>query len=197
MRIAIGLITAAMAVLFTASSGFANAGSTSDPSQLLAKMGAETIRQVHIDICLPATNDEYEGLGKNAIVMLTSSSAVSSELPLKSAYVEVNGVRVPLQKIATFDKYDTNTSVQEHSNIYTNQVSFYLIPIYLLKTDAKLSVDFAGKRESFGVQTFPEEGEMPSFVRLDEYDNPSDPDMRVVASLLAREYPKFFSKSSH
>ena len=53
---------------------------------VLRKLGGEAIRQIHTDICFPATSEEYEALGKNAILMLESSSAIGTELPLRSVY---------------------------------------------------------------------------------------------------------------
>ena len=80
---------------------------------------------------------------------------------------------------------------------HTEQVSFYLIPIQITKMDAELVVDFSGERKSFGVQKFTKSAgyystDAPPFVRLDEYDNPSEPDAPALAALLAREYPEYF-----
>lgn len=58
------------------------------------------MRSVDFDVCYPATDQEYESMGKNAVVMLTASSVSSSELPLEAAYVRMNGIRVPLQRLA-------------------------------------------------------------------------------------------------
>src|SRR4051812_37758923 len=104
--------------------------------QVLHRMGGEAIRGVDTDTCYPATAEEYVALGKNAILMLRSSSALSTELPLQSAYVMQRGVRIPLHRIALLDKQIDPASGR------TIQVSFYLLPIQLMKSDARLLVDF-------------------------------------------------------
>ena len=68
----------------------------------ISEIGGEAIRSISFDLCLPADGHEYEALGKNAIIILTSSTAIAPELPLKSVFVEVdesgyhcNASRVP------------------------------------------------------------------------------------------------------
>lgn len=78
----------------------AGSQTSAEVDRALAEMGMAPTRGVDSDICYPATAQEYEALGKNAILMLTSSSVLATELPLRSAYLEVKGVRVPLQRIA-------------------------------------------------------------------------------------------------
>jgi hypothetical protein len=105
--------------------------------QALRALGAEPIRQVESDICFPATAEEYDRLGGNAILMLNASSAVSTELPLKSVYVLRTGVRIQLQKVDAVTKH-------VDAGGHATQVSYYLLPIQLMKADAELLADFAG-----------------------------------------------------
>jgi hypothetical protein len=166
-------------------------------TDILKVLRDNTIRRVDFDVCYPASDEEYRAMGKNAVVMLTADSVSSSELPLKTAYVISKGVRVPLQRLAVFDKHQTGGN---GSNEYTEQISFYLLPIYLMKRDAKLMVDFNGPRSGFEVTTYSaHEGldpSLPAFLRLDEYDSPSDPDLNAVSALLQREYPDYFNAST-
>jgi hypothetical protein len=156
---------------------------------VLRKIGGEAIRGVDSDICFPATATEYEALGKNAIVMLKSSSALSTELPLRTAYVIYKGVRIPLQRVAILSK-----QVDEGSSRAT-QLSFYLLPLNLMKSDAVLMVDFTGDRKGFSVMSFHAKLGLgpgaPAFVRLDEYDTPADADPATVQRVLEREYPDY------
>ena len=158
-----------------------------DPEKILARLGAHTIRGVSSDLCYPATAEEYEAIGKNAVLMLKASSALSTELPLKSAYLEVKGLHVPLQRFALLDEHAISDA---GGDAKTEQVSFYLVPLALLKEASSLAVDFTGDRKSFGVLYF-ERGKAldnaPAFVRLDEYNSASDPDMGAVRALMARE----------
>jgi hypothetical protein len=164
-----------------------------EPEDVLRDFGASIIRGVDMDICFPATSGEYEALGKNAILMLSSWTAVPTELPLKSAYLEVGGIRVPLQRIA-------RSRMREElkgGETYAEQTSFYLLPISLLKKTGEIAVDFKGPRTSFGVSSYSPKSSLlkgaPSFVRLDEYDAPSEADMAVVETVLRREYPNDYS----
>lgn len=168
------------------------AAQSPDVEGLMKSMGMEAIRSVDSDLCLPADGDEYVALGKNAVLMLTSRSALGTELPLRSVYITAKELRVPLQRIARMDK-------TTGADGYAEQVSFYLIPIQFTKIDAHLEVDFAGERKGFGVLQFTAGGgtyskDTPPFVRLDEYDDPSEPDARALAALLTREYPEFFGE---
>ena len=156
-----------------------------DPiGDIAATLGLQTIRGVDTDICFPANAVEYEALGKTAILMLDASTAISTELPLKAAYVTTKGVRVPLQRVALLAPTEDAGR--------THQIAFYLLPIHLMKSDASLAADFTGARRGFGVSTFSARSipdAMPAFARLDEYDQPSDADIDAVKRVLAREYP--------
>jgi len=160
-----------------------------DKSEML---GLGIVRQISNDICLPATAEEYEELGKHAILALDSTSVISTELPLRSVFVIYKDVRIPLQKITSLPKNLTKDGA--------TQVSFYLLPIKYMKSDAKLFADFSGDRKEFGITTFTEsEGldpEAPAFARLDAYDTPYDPDMGAVEKVILREYPQHFSQSN-
>ena len=165
-------------------------GTASTVDSVLKHLGVESVRNIDADICFPATAEEYVALGKNAIVMLTSSSAISTELPLKAVYAMRNGVRIPLQRITSLDKRINSQSGR------TSQISFYLMPIQLMKQDARVLADFDGQRRGFGFFSFSAaEGidpGAPAFVRLDEYDDPSEPDMAVVKTVVLREYADQF-----
>lgn len=157
--------------------------------------GFESIRDVALDVCLPANSDEYEALAKNAVLRLVSSSLISAELPLRSVYMVVNNVKAPLRRIALFDKSHKSHGPEGRENDYVGQVSFYLIPIAFLKSGNRLMVDFNGGRTEFSVSSFGEDflTNAPAFVRLDQYDTPGEPDGVALAALLNREYPDHFS----
>ena len=160
-----------------------------DPESVVRSIGGEAIREVHSDICFPATAEEYEALGKNAILMLRTSTAISTELPLKAVYVMFKGVRIPLHRIVLLDQYADSNSGR------TIQISFYLLPIQLMKVGSQVLVDFSGSRKAFGVTSFSAnegiDAGAPAFARLDEYDAPGDADSDTIARVLAREYPDY------
>lgn len=154
---------------------------------VLRELGGEAIRQIHTDICFPATSEEYESLGKNAILMLESSSAVGTELPLRSVYAMRKGVRIPLFRVYLLSKR------RNAAGDRATQVSFYLLPIEFMKADVQLLADFSGDRRGFGFMSFTAKHGLdrnaPAFARLDEYDAPTDPDPAIVTAVIAREYP--------
>src|SRR3546814_10961642 len=71
-----------------------------------------------------------------------SSDVCSSDLlPLKSVYVDVRGVNVPLRRI-------WRSGVAQNGDRY-EQVSFYVIPIQFTKQEGRLLADFTGERRGF------------------------------------------------
>ena len=170
-----------------------------DEANSLTVADDRVVRLVHFDLCWPATNEEYEALGKNAVLMLTASSIFPSDLPLTSAYIQTEDVPVPLQRIAVFNAQQVSTTTSSKRSP-TSQVSFYLIPIYLAKKDARLLVDFSGERKAFSVTSFSKEKgldpRLPAFLRLDTHDSPGKTDVKALRSLLVREYPDYFPEES-
>lgn len=183
-------VTAACAVASLSPAAVSAQVPSANIDRVPRELDAETIREIEADICFPATSEEYAALGKHAILMLKTSSAISTELPLRSVYVMYKGVRIPLQKIAILDKHDDAASSK------TLQVSFYLLPIQLMKVDARVLADFNGERKAFSFMSFSAKDgldeQAPSFARLDEYDTPVEPDGAAVELVLVREYPEFF-----
>lgn len=170
------------------------ANAKQDPvNAVLEKLGTEAIRMADSDLCLPSNADEYEALGKNGVLRIEASSAISSELPITSAYLEIKGLQFPLTRIVTFEKYEDQAPATSKGTQYWHQVTFYRIPLNLIKQSARLAIDFRGARRGFGVTTFEPSTDRPAFVRLDEYDTPSEPNEAALAALLAREYPNDFA----
>jgi hypothetical protein len=193
-RITIGAIAATALCASTATAQ----PRPSHAEQALGQLGAMSVRKVSSDIALPADSTEYEALGKNAVLMLTAQSALASELPLRSAYVVIGDVRVPLQRVTVLQPEASTQSSSGRSEAYSRQSAFYLLPIYLLARDAYLRVDFGGRREGFGVTRFSAAtlNDAPTFVRADDYAYPSEPDQTAVRALIAREFPKVRGQDS-
>lgn len=147
--------------------------------------GMKAARGIDIDVCFPANAVEYERMGKSAILMLESTAAEATELPLQSVYLVHKGVRIPLQRLTALKKKDDRDGGAA-------QTSFYLLPISYYKKDTRLVADFAGGRSDFGITEFSaaeQDENLPLFARLDREDDATDPDMSVVAEVLLREYP--------
>ena len=177
------LISAALLVIAAVPSSAA--AQSADPLQEFAK---QTVRSIDFDLCLPIDAVEYEALGKHAVIKLTTSTAIAAELPLKSVYVDIRGVNVPLRRL-------WRTAVSQNGDRY-EQISFYVVPIQFTKTKARLLADFSGERRGFGIFSFGPtiyDDDAPAFVRLDAYDSPGEPQDDAIQKLLIREYPDFFA----
>ncbi len=171
--------------------GSAWASPSKSAEQSLAQLGMETIRSASYDLCLPARAEEYEALGKHAILRIEARSAIATELPLKAVYVAVGGIPVAFRRIILLDKWEGRDPSEEKSTSW-HQVSFYLVPLNLLKDAPALLVDFTGQRTGFGIGKIQFGPGAPSFVRLDEYDTPSEPSSDAINEILRREYPDDF-----
>ena len=173
------------AIMFVATGQPAISTTTSNP---VADAGFDAIRHAGYDLCFPANAAEYEAVGKFGILRVAASSVNSEELPLRSVYLSVDGLIVPLQRITVDDAIED--AEQDARGIrYWRQNSFYLIPLNLLRKSPDLEVDFRGSRRGFGIGALSIDQHTPAFVRLDDYPVPSQPDSDALVTLLKREYP--------
>ena len=169
-----------VSISFLAAPVFAVPKQRKSVDAILAEMGAEQVRSVHSDIAFPITSEEYEKVGKNAILMLEASSVSETELPLRSAFLLRKGLKIPLRRIALFDKQATTNQGKTKAK-HTEQVSFYLVPIMLLKTRTHLGVDFQSQRTDFNVSDVGPVGrDDPSFLSLDQHDSAHEPDVSAL-----------------
>lgn len=178
-------VSAALLAVAAAAWSPSAASQSSDPLQDLAK---QTVRSIDFDLCLPIDSIEYEALGKHAIIQLVTSTAIASELPLRSVYVDIRGVNVPLRRI-------WRSEVSRNGDRF-EQTSFYAVPIQFTKKSGRLLADFTGERRGFGIYSFGPtiyDDDAPAFVRLDAYDSPGEPDDDALRKLLIREYPDYFA----
>lgn len=156
-------------------------------------LGQSIIRASNFDVCLPATAEEYEALGKNAVVRLSTTSVLSTELPLQRVYLSAKGLSVPLRKLADRPMHKTVEGADPMKpGDRWEQASFYLVPINLIKAGGDLLVDFRGARTGFKAGALRMEPTVPAFLRLDEYDTPGEPDITALAAMIRREYPDDF-----
>lgn len=157
----------------------------------LSKLGIQPTRQADFDLCMPATAEEYEAIGKYAVLRIEARSVLSTELPLRAAYLRLKELSIPLRLIVAFEKHEYQGSAPRGQADW-HQVGFYLVSINLVKQSPELMIDFTGQRTGFGIGTLSVSDAAPAFVRLDEYDNPAEPDTKAIAKLLYREYPNDF-----
>src|SRR3546814_15730915 len=147
------------------------------------------VRSIDFDLCLPADAIEYEALGKHAVIQLVTSTAIAAELPLKSVYVDVRGVNVPLRRI-------WRSGVAQNGDRY-EQVSFYVIPIQFTKQEGRILADFTGERRGLGIPTFgpttyAETAEQ--FILLEAHANPGEAAEESTQRQHNREHAEIFKK---
>jgi len=112
------------------------------------------------DIAYPTSEEEYCGLGGNAVAMVTAISEHIDELPLARAYIRTaDNEEVELKKLelSSSDTSFTGERITKtkfsdgKKDVFVN-LSFWLVPVSLL-VDGKgaLVLDFKGDRKGFTV----------------------------------------------
>lgn len=171
-------------------------GAKPEPVQaVLGDIGLEATRSADYDLCFPENAEEYEALGKNAILRIEAASVLSTELPLRSAYFEIKGLTIPLHRTHLMEKYQDDLPATRKGTRYWRQAAFYLVPISILKSEPRLLADFKGPRTGFEIGSIAMDDNAPPFVRLDEYETAGEADPEALRRLLVREYPNDFPSS--
>ncbi|HEY3798377.1 MAG TPA: hypothetical protein VGL58_08485 [Caulobacteraceae bacterium] len=178
--------------LMAASFGWVAAEGQAPPPPEISQAipGVTASRNAHSDIALPRDSDEYDSLGKNAVLMIEANSFDRNELPISRTYVDTNGVKISLRGIASFP---IQLRQSQNGERYFSQTTFYLLPVSLIKVAGTLQIDFK-ERRGFGISDFPQG--LPSFLAADDYDVAGDPVESALKRLLIREYPTFFKAAS-
>jgi TPR repeat protein len=130
--------------------------------QALEQMAKEysdhaTDRVVRDDIAFPANEEEYENLGKHAILLLAAVTHDPAELPIGRVYLEEEDGVIELQKIGSLLCRTPRGSAVERVLGPYRENAFYLLPISSYFQKAKLVIDFARNRSAFQLMQFPEE----------------------------------------
>ena len=109
-------------------------------------------RYVESDIAYPASEEEYCGLGGNAVVKITAFSQHPEELPLARAYFETEiGKEIELRNLATAAE-TLKTNFGDSKKDYFMNSSLWELPVYLvLNEKGLLGIDFKENRKSFSV----------------------------------------------
>ncbi len=155
------------------------------------KDGARAARAAFVDFAWPADAAEYKALAKHIIVLVTAVSQDPQELPIKRVYVDAGGKPIELRRLGGERGTISDPNVAAGLGAHRED-SFWLAPARAMARKGHLRVDFATNREGFGVYELP--GTPPNFVVGDPFPNPprgAKPDLKVVRSMLEREYPGF------
>lgn len=150
------------------------------------QQGKTLDRIVETDMYAPKDRAEYDGLGGNAIVLLSAVSQTKSELPLRRVYISIDGRETDLVAIDG-PKLDGSVPKKAADVIGRyRQDRFYLAPVALLNKQGFIGVDWAANRSGFRAFTLPS-GER-EWMRSATLTPASRPDPAALNAVLAREY---------
>ena len=154
----------------------------------LAESGRQAERIATFDIAWPADSQEYRAMGKYGIVLLGAVSAQQHELPMRRTYLRVDGVDIPLFKLASFPRRVDSVRLRMTVGAYRED-SFYLIPARATRRTGALLADFAANRLELLLATLPFEA--PAFILNDRDIGVVEPRADAVIAMMTREYPGY------
>lgn len=149
------------------------------------------------DIGYPHTDQEYNELDGNAVILITALVRDRNELPLRRVYVIKDGqpIELKLIKQAWSDLSGSGQRSVKAFGPYRSD-GFYLLPIYLRTLPVDLFADFAGERTGFKMATFGtplSKGVAALPIKAPTGTGPSAP---VLDAFIKREYPGVLSGSA-
>jgi hypothetical protein len=150
---------------------------------------------VFYDIGYPSSDAEYTALDGHAVMLITALSQKREELPLKRAYVLLDGKEINLKSIKSVLSEQSGASSQTVKTFGAYRADeLYLLPVYLRLKVAELKVDFSRNKTGLKVATFGTEVS-PAVSQLTikppAGTGPSD---KTLEDFIKREFPGFFKK---
>ena len=156
------------------------------------QQGKTLDRIVETDMYAPKDQAEYDGLGGNAIVLLSAVSQTKSELPLRRVYISVDGRETDLVQIDA-PKPDRSVPKKAADVIGSyRQDRFYLAPVALLGKEGFIGVDWAENRSGFRAFKLPS-GER-KWMQSATLAPASKPKPAMLKAVFAREYAGYTIK---
>jgi hypothetical protein len=137
--------------------------------------------------------NEFAGLRRYSVMLLTAISQKSEELPLKRVFIRANGQDVPLQKILSW-RSDVGAGTLAHK-IYGpyREDAYYLIPTGMMVREGQMMLDHAANAANVNFLQLPSTAApeaTKNFSNLDPEPN-SKPDLKMLQALIARKFPGF------
>lgn len=139
------------------------------------------------DVALPADNEEYIGLNKNAIVMISAVTRDKAELPIKKAYIRSASGVVVLEGILSIPMDVVSPQVKSVFGDYQEDYC-YLLPFYLTVSNATLVVEWGDNSDPFVLGEFPVEWECSI-----EDDKPEEQNLQLNEEALKKFLKREFS----
>jgi hypothetical protein len=120
----------------------------------LANVGAP--RLAIFDLAWPASQREYEALGRNGVLQVSVVVADASELPVRRAYVRDETGEHELKWIGAA-RFTVPPAAAAHAIGAFREDSYYLLPLTLADHHGVALIDFAAHRKEFDLATFPQQ----------------------------------------
>lgn len=153
----------------------------------------EFARVGFFDLVQPLDEQEYVALAGHALMLVTTIAREQTELPLRRAYLNVDGREIELQLVSSIlsKASDPNDRVAKIFGPYRAD-ALYLVPLYRRFERADLFVDFAANKQGLRL------GEVTAaaFAARDgaARNLPDQPSDAALKRVIAREYPRFLKK---
>ena len=145
-----------------------------------------------IDFCWASSPEEYRGLQKHVLVLVSVVTQDKAELPLRRVYVTVDGKETELVRLSSqFSDVRKDAKTFSILGPYRED-GFYLAPAGVMMSDGYLQADFAIRRNGFNLYKLP--GTPPDFIKADGNPMPAAdamPETAALKTLLKREYSGF------
>jgi hypothetical protein len=149
------------------------------------------------DIAYPSSDAELMDMAGYGVLLLTTLSQSHDELPPKRLYVVIDGVEHPLTLI-TATKTATIQSPTVAKVLGANRWDgLYLFPVYLMRDNAALSIDFAANRSGFILGHFSnaDQKTLNYTEFIDSAPTVDAPSSDAIMSLVTREFPGFIGRA--
>jgi hypothetical protein len=161
-----------------------------DGKQLQSIAAQNVDRLVKFDAAFPIDHGEYETFRGYMIVLFMAVTHDKQELPLRAAYLRVNGTDTKLKKVlSVFHETPRHSVAREVFGPY-REFAFYLVPIEAVVGVHELLCDFAKNRTEFVVEDTP--FSPPDYLSPETAIPAATlPSSGTIRTFLEREYPGF------
>jgi hypothetical protein len=156
------------------------------------KQYAPIARIAFFDIGYPKDKAEFDQLNGYAILLISALSQSPDELPLKRAYVTVDGKQIELKGLNEISiKNEALTSQVVKTFGQYRSDALFLFPVYLRFQVGELLIDFNRNRNGMKIATF--DGSKPEGIRNLPAAKPeaAKSSEKAVQQFIKREYPGY------
>jgi hypothetical protein len=141
---------------------------------------------IDLDIVFPTDKEEYEAVGKYALMVFALFSDDRTDLPLAHAYVG----GLPLKCLKSVPRDVPSASAMAKAFGKFRADTLCVLPMDVERRSSRITIDFGKIHQDLEVSSYP--FEEPDFVKadIDPVSAPM-PDPMVLEKFVSREYPGF------